>query len=129
MRPLLALVLLLACGLAPGQELDELRRKPITTAPGKVGDLLRQWWQEGTAAGNAGDWYDNRDDGHSHLDTAPFPQLPARRLHGRGQAGPPALGPRRARPRRVTFGNSSTSAPPELDRQQPARPITLPPPA
>src|SRR5262245_7624730 len=49
--------------------------KPITTVQGKVGDLLRQWWKEGTAAGNAGDWYDNRDGAHSDLNTQPFPQL------------------------------------------------------
>lgn len=35
--------------------------KPITTAKGEVGDLLRQWSKDGTAAGNVGDWYDNRD--------------------------------------------------------------------
>src|SRR5436190_1140331 len=50
-------------------------QKPITTLPGKAGDLLRKWHKEGTAAGNDGDYYDNRDAVHSDLDTAPFPQL------------------------------------------------------
>ena len=52
-----------------------LKDRPITTAQGKVGDLLRQWWKEGTAAGNVGDWYDNRDGAHSDLNLGPYPQL------------------------------------------------------
>jgi hypothetical protein len=44
---------------------DDLAARPITTSPGELGELLRKWQQEGTAAGNVGDWYDNRDRGHS----------------------------------------------------------------
>jgi hypothetical protein len=83
----------------------------MATAPGKVGDLLRQWWKQKTAAGNLGDYYDNRDGGHSDLDTAPWPQLQRvaysaedvkRRKNWAAQL---TLLPR------VVFGNSSTSAP------------------
>ncbi|MFB3892361.1 MAG: hypothetical protein ACE15C_10105 [Phycisphaerae bacterium] len=83
---------------------------PITTANTPQGKLLKQWWAEGTAAGNAGDWYDNRDRGHSDLGTAVWPQLQryvytpdelARRADWAAQ--------RVIRPH-VTFGNSSTSA-------------------
>src|SRR5215470_7335669 len=82
----LSLLLLFAVALAGAQAaapIDvgqarlhaELRTKPITTARGEVGDLLRGWWKEGTAAGNVGDFYDNRDGKHSDLDTSPYPQL------------------------------------------------------
>jgi hypothetical protein len=86
-------------------------RKPITTATGELGGLLRQWWREGTAAGNVGDFYDNRDGGHSDLDTSPYPQLQRivytaddikLRRHWAGQ---------RIILPHVVFGNSSTSAP------------------
>ena len=93
--------------------------KPITTVQGKVGDLLRQWWKEGTAAGNAGDWYDNRDGAHSDLNTQPFPQLQRvvytdedikLRRHWAAQR---VLLPK------VVFGNSSTSAPPTAGGSNP----------
>ncbi len=78
-------------------------------APGR--ELLRKWWQEGTAAGNVGDFYDNRDRGHSHLHMRKFPQLakveyPAklkeRRLDWALQ--------RHFIFKHVTFGNSSTAS-------------------
>lgn len=62
------------------------------------------------AGGNAGDYYDNRDGGHSPFRTAAYPQLQkvtytaeqrGRRLHWGAQ--------RRVLPH-VTFGNSSTAA-------------------
>jgi len=49
--------------------------QPITTLNGSVGDLLRQWQQEGTAAGLHGFLYDNRDRDHSNIDFALFPSL------------------------------------------------------
>ena len=84
--------------------------KPITTTTGPIGNLLRKWYAEGTAAGNVGDFYDNRDRGHSGLDLAPYPQLQAisyteeekkRRIDLAFQG--------RVLPH-VVFGNSSTSA-------------------
>src|SRR5262245_51228791 len=86
--------------------------KSITTTPGKLGEFLRQWWREGTAAGNGGDVYDNRDDGHSELALEPYPQLKkfvyskadidAKRHWGMATQIRPG----------VVFGNSSTAAPP-----------------
>lgn len=99
--------------------LDELKARSITTASGKVGELLRQWWKEGTAAGNIGDFYDNRDGAHSDLNTSPYPQLQRivykpeeikARLHWAAA--------RMVRPG-VVFGNSSTSAPPHLSGSNP----------
>ncbi len=43
--------------------------------PGKTGELLRQWQQEGTAAGNIGDLYNNLDRGHSRLKLSSFPEM------------------------------------------------------
>ena len=52
-----------------------IRRGPITTYRGEVAGRLRAWHRDGTAAGNTGDFYDNRDGGHSLLDLTLFPQL------------------------------------------------------
>jgi hypothetical protein len=47
----------------------------ITGLHDKSGELLRQWWKDGTAAGNHGDFYDNRDGDHSDLSRPLFPQM------------------------------------------------------
>src|SRR5262245_38367673 len=100
---------LLLGGLAwadPAPADDELSKEPITTARGEMGDLLRQWHKDGTAAGNVGDWYDNRDGEHSPLDLSPYPQLrkvkytEADVKARRNWAGQPAVLPH------VVFGNS-----------------------
>src|SRR5262245_52691819 len=44
-----------------------VRERPITAATGEVANLLKKWHAEGTAAGNSGDYYDNRDGDHSPL--------------------------------------------------------------
>ncbi|GMV83884.1 MAG: hypothetical protein AMXMBFR7_50680 [Planctomycetota bacterium] len=84
--------------------------KPITAAKGELADLLTAWWKEGTAAGNIGDRYDNRDGAHSMLDLRPYPQL---ELFPYNEAERKA-GLHWAFQRRildgVVFGNSSTSA-------------------
>ena len=105
----------------PAEEatLAELRKKPITTSKSELGELLTKWWQDGTAAGNAGDFYDNRDGAHSDLSTEPYPQLQRivytdddikNRRHWALTVG--------TRPH-VTFGNSSTSAPPTMGGSNP----------
>ncbi len=47
----------------------------IAVGRGKVGDLLRLWALEGTAAGNHGDLYDNHDGDHSNMNYKSLPQL------------------------------------------------------
>ncbi|MFO0817096.1 MAG: hypothetical protein U1A77_04075 [Pirellulales bacterium] len=42
---------------------------------GAVGEKLRKWYQEGTAAGHLGDLYDNCDRDHSNMNYDAFPQL------------------------------------------------------
>src|SRR5262245_9942165 len=108
------LMLLFELNVGYGQSDDALRKKPITTEGGELGKLLTAWWKEGSAAGNIGDWYDNRDGGHSELNLSPYPQVrkviyleedvKARRHW--------ALQPRTLP--HVVFGNSSTSAPPHM---------------
>src|SRR5689334_6434871 len=112
---LLAALALLAAGVCAAEK----EEKPITTARGPVGDLLRQWWKEGTAAGNAGDWFDNRDRGHSDLSLQSYPQLQKvvyteEELRTRSDWA----AQHRTLPH-VVFGNSSTSAPPTLGGSNP----------
>lgn len=88
--------------------------------------LLNKWWAEGSAAGNVGDWYDNRDRGHSMLRIATaHPQMQqvsyseeelARRADWAVQ--------RRLLPF-VTLGNSSTSAEPRKGGSNPRQYYTL----
>ncbi len=91
--------------------LQLLRAKPVVTGNSEVDKKLRAWHADGTAAGNVGDFYDNRDGGHSQLRTAPYPQLQeieyteaevaARKHYAAATRVLPG----------VVFGNSSTSAP------------------
>ena len=49
--------------------------RPCLNSSKEVCRLLNTWFAEGTAAGNAGDYYDNRDHNHSPLDLRHYPQL------------------------------------------------------
>ena len=107
----------LAPGLGGQQTQQDLPATPLTEIPialkgGEIGDLLRQWYSKGTAAGNVGDYYDNRDGGHSQLDMIPYPQLQKieyteAQIKSRENWGMQG----RILPY-VVFGNSSTSASP-----------------
>jgi hypothetical protein len=107
------LFLVLGASLVGSAADEDLKKKPITTWTGPPGDLLRGWWKEGSAAGHVGDWYDNRDAGHSPLQLPLFPQLrqvdysEKDRKAGLHYALQPRVLPH------VVFGNSSTSASPE----------------
>ncbi len=48
---------------------------PVVRVKGPAGDAVRKWFEEGTAAGNRGDLYDNRDNDHSHPERGEFPWL------------------------------------------------------
>ncbi|OAI48105.1 hypothetical protein AYO44_07900 [Planctomycetaceae bacterium SCGC AG-212-F19] len=88
-----------------------VRPRDVTMIGGEVGKLLKQWYAEGSAAGNVGDFYDNRDRDHSALHRPSFPQLdeviysPDDLKVRRDWAAQHTILPH------VTFGNSSTSAP------------------
>ncbi len=85
--------------------------KPITTDRGPIGDLLRKWAAEGTAAGNTGDFYDNRDRGHSVLDRAPYPQLQAITYSDADRKIDREWGFQTTVRPEVVFGNASTASP------------------
>ncbi len=113
----ISLALALHASKSCGQSLEpldaaRLRQKPITTVSGPVGALLKEWWHESTAAGNIGDYYDNRDGDHSPLNRGLFPQLlvvkysPQDIKLRKHWAAQHIIHPA------VVFGNSSTSAPP-----------------
>ncbi|NLF22222.1 MAG: hypothetical protein GX590_03590 [Lentisphaerae bacterium] len=78
--------------------------------PGPAGEALRRWQAEGTAAGNAGDLYDNRDDGHSTLNLALFPELRPIRYDAPARAARVATGLSRFSFNGIpVLGNSSTA--------------------
>jgi len=91
-------------------KIPESTDKPIAKGFGEAGELLRKWFEEGTAAGNHGDLYDNHDSDHSNMNFKAFPQLTRvefsdeakkRRLHHGLQ--------RHFLYNAVTIGNSSTA--------------------
>ena len=83
---------------------------PVTADTGEIGKLLRHWESDGTAAGNEGDWYDNRDRGHSMLDVKPYPQLQVVSYSDEEKKQRLDWALQGQVQRRVVFGNSSTSA-------------------
>lgn len=101
----------------PGDEVYAEQGQPITNLRGQVGELLRQWAAEKTAAGNVGDFYDNRDRGHSLLDRRLFPQM-SRAVYPPGHEGDD-YGRMNFLLDHVTIGNSSTSFPVEAAGSQP----------
>jgi hypothetical protein len=82
---------------------------PITTASGEAADLLREWWKAGEAAGNAGDFYDNRDREHRLLDLKLFPQLTRIQYTSNEIAARLDYAGARMVRTNVVIGNSSTS--------------------
>ena len=98
----------LFAGFVKPESVDE--NQSIAKGQGKVGELLRKWHEEGTAAGNRGDFYDNHDGDHSNMNFRGFPQLTRieyaeplrkRRLHNGLQRYFVFSG--------ITLGNSSTA--------------------
>lgn len=79
----------------------------ITARTDAVGRLLNEWHAAGTAAGLAAITYENRDAGHSQLDTKAWPQLLVRPTIS-GDVGLATLV--RHSP---TIGNCSMASPPE----------------
>ncbi len=125
----IALSATFAVGVSHAQQpvdLDNLRQKPIAMGNGKVGELLRQWWLKGTAAGNAGDFYDNRDGDHSPLNMTSYPQLSAIKYSPDDIALRKHWAAQRVLVPHVTFGNSSTSAPAHLGGSNPRSAYTSP---
>lgn len=94
----------------PEMSLEELRLRPVTTVEGEIGDLLRKWYADGTAAGNVGDYYDNRDRRHSPLKMEKFPQVEKIQYSKADRDKRKDYGAQRVILPYVVFGNSSTSS-------------------
>jgi len=71
--PALAATLVNPAGPEPTPVVTKL--PPIANGNSPLVPLLRTWWDEGTAAGNVGDYYENRDGDHSPFPIGEFPQL------------------------------------------------------
>ncbi|HEV8378080.1 MAG TPA: hypothetical protein VGP99_04465 [Tepidisphaeraceae bacterium] len=76
-----------------------------------LAQLLRQWQTEGTAAGNQGDYYDNRDRGHSELKLTLYPGMLKIPYSEQDRKINRDWGAQFSIIPRVVFGNSSTAAP------------------
>lgn len=106
----LAVVLLASFSIvAP---LAQARSKlPVTTAKGAAADLVRKLWKDEKAAGNAGDFYDNRDREHAPLDVKQYPQLSKISYTEQEKATRrDYAGARMIRTNMIVFGNSSTAS-------------------
>jgi hypothetical protein len=89
-----------------------LAERPAAIDGGEIGELLRKWYSKGTAAGNVGDYYDNRDGGHSKLNMDPYPQLQKIEYTEEQIKAHQHWGLQGKILPYVVFGNSSTSASP-----------------
>lgn len=116
----LLLVSSIIFSIAHGDEpADDLSKKPVTTDTTPIGKLLKKWYTEGTAAGNVGDWYDNRDGEHSPLDIRIWPQLQKVKYTEEDFKLKRNWAAQRIVLPNVTFGNSSTSAGPTTGGSNP----------
>src|SRR5262249_22896065 len=121
---ILVVLLLTMVVLAPAQEIKPrpeavLRQLPIAAGDSEIAQLLRKWGKEGTAAGNVGDWYDNRDREHSPLDLKLWPQLEKVRYTPEELEEKADWAASRKILLKVVFGNSSTSAGPTTGGSNP----------
>ncbi|MGN0852978.1 MAG: tetratricopeptide repeat protein [Kiritimatiellia bacterium] len=94
--------------LAPAQQtISSLAPKfGISQPESRERTLVAAWLSEGTAAGNAGDLYFNRDDGHSLLKVSDFPLLTLVKFAEEGKAVE-CEHPNTLFPGQAVFGNSS----------------------
>jgi hypothetical protein len=97
----------------PQEPLIPVSEIPVATRNDRIADILRKWYSEGTAAGNTGDFYDNRDGGHSMLKLALYPQLQRIEYTDEQKRTKQHWGMQSRILPNVVFGNSSTSGAPE----------------
>lgn len=95
-------------GLLPALLLVPVAEAQVSTRGDAIAGQLNAWFSEGSAAGLAALTYENRDGGHSRLDTAQYPQLQVFQ-HG-PDTGPPT-GPAVQIRKQPTLGNCSMAAP------------------
>ncbi len=106
--------------------------KPVEKAPNRpcleekdeVQELLNKWYAEGTAAGNAGDFYDNRDRDHAAIQMSLYPQLQRVAYTAKQKAKNEDYALFLGVLPHVTFGNSSTASQPERGGCNPRHAMT-----
>ncbi len=54
---------------------EKAPNRPCLEEKDETQELLNKWYADGTAAGNAGDYYDNRDRDHAAIQMSLYPQL------------------------------------------------------
>lgn len=59
----------------PDVDYAGLREAPVDQSDNALGQRIQAWYDEGEAAGNVGDFYENRDGGHSKLKLERFAQF------------------------------------------------------
>jgi len=93
----------------------------------RISRLLNLWYGRGEAAGNHGDLYDNRDDGHSLLSKELFPQISHIEYGADARAAGVHYGVNsQFLFNAITFGNSSTVMSGRLGRSQARLVLTTP---
>jgi hypothetical protein len=86
---------------------------------GPAAQQVNEWFQQGMAAGNYGDLYDNRDSGHSTLQHSLLPQLSSVVYGGEAKAASMHYGLNTKNfYNAITIGNSSTALGGKLFRSQ-----------
>lgn len=93
---------------------DRLEIEPGPRGRKDVPEWIERWKRQGTAAGHDGDWYENRDGGHSQISLEDFPGLrqvpsPAPVRDGEGRVRRLDWGLQTNVLPHVTVGNSSTA--------------------
>lgn len=104
-------ILPVLCVLSQGWTTVGAEPSPVTTRTDAAGKLLNQWFAEGLAAGHEGDFYDNRDGGHSRLDLSKYPQLQALNYSPAEVKSGANFGPASEMRPVVVLGNASLSGP------------------
>lgn len=126
-RFLLSLTLFVfAAAQAMGVAVSGVEKKKICLLGTEESRLVNKWYADGTAAGNAGDYYDNRDRGHSSLGARNYPQIRVfeyTEAQKKGRLDWTAA--RRVLPH-VTVGNSSTASGPTRGGSNSLRYYTTP---
>ena len=101
-----AIATLLLCGTLNSAETAPI----VMRGSSRSAQLLNEWYAAGTAAGNKGDYYDNRDRNHSRIDIADYPQLQLIVYSEKQLKTRTDFGLQRKLVPGVVVGNSSTSA-------------------
>jgi len=90
--------------------IDSEPSQPVMRGTSALARLLNDWYQAGTAAGNTGDFYDNRDSNHSRIDLKRYPQVQEITYTEEQRRIKADYGIQRTIHPHVVIGNSSISA-------------------